>query len=67
MRLGQANRVAAGHIPVLPAAVEPVLLLVEAVHQVAGAGVRRVANAVDLVVSVPGRPVVDPCIPVGGP
>jgi hypothetical protein len=28
--------------------------------------VRRVANAVDLVVSVPGRPVVDPCIPVDG-
>jgi len=61
------NRVAAGHIPVLSAAVELVLLLVEAVHQVPGAGVRRVANAVDLVVSCRGRPVVDLRIPVDGP
>jgi hypothetical protein len=34
----QANRVAAGHIPVLPAAAELVLPPVEAVHQVPGAG-----------------------------
>jgi hypothetical protein len=54
MRGCPANRVAAGHMLVLSAAVELVVLLVEAVHQVPGAGVRRVADAVDLVVSCRG-------------
>ena len=37
----QADGVAAGHVAVLPAAVELVLLLVEAVHEVARAAARQ--------------------------